>query len=54
MSVLRKMIAAIAMSSAVVAAQAAPIVLTFEGVGDYNPVGNFYAAQGITFSPDAA
>jgi hypothetical protein len=27
-------------------------VLDFEGVGDGFAVGNFYAAQGITFSPD--
>ncbi len=32
-------------------ASAAPIVLTFEGVGNQQPVGNFYASQGITFSP---
>lgn len=32
-------------------ALAAPIVLTFEGIGNNNPVGNFYAGQGIEFSP---
>jgi len=30
---------------------AAPIVLTFEGIADNSPVGSFYAAQGIDFSP---
>ena len=32
------------------AANAAVITLTFEGVGDFNAVGNFYAGQGIVFS----
>ena len=49
---MKKMAAVLALSSAAVAAQAAPILLDFEGVGDFNAVGNFYAAQGITFSPD--
>jgi len=34
-------------------AQAAVVTLDFEGIGDQNPVGNFYAAQGITFSASA-
>jgi len=34
------------------AASAAPIVLTFEGIGNQQPVGNFYAGLGVTFSPD--
>ena len=32
-------------------ASAAVITLDFEGVGDLNAVGNFYAGQGVTFSP---
>lgn len=40
--------AALALSSAAVAA---PIVLDFEGIGNLNPVGNFYAGLGVTFSP---
>ena len=48
---MKKMTAALALSGAAFAAQAAPIVLDFEGVGDFNPVGNFYAGQGIVFSP---
>lgn len=32
-------------------AHAAPIVLTFEGLSNQTPVGNFYAGQGVTFSP---
>ena len=43
---------AVAALSLSVQAQAAPIVLTFEGVGDLNPVGNFYASQGVVFSSD--
>ena len=31
---------------------AAITTLTFEGVGDNTPVGNFYAGLGIVFSPD--
>jgi hypothetical protein len=31
----------------------AQTTLTFEGIGDQQPIGNFYAAQGITFGPDA-
>jgi opacity protein-like surface antigen len=34
------------------AASAAPVVLTFEGIADGQPVGNFYAGIGVTFSPD--
>lgn len=33
------------------ASQAAVIVLDFEGVGDLQPVGDFYIAQGVSFSP---
>ena len=43
---------AVAALSLSVQAQAAPIVLTFEGIGDHNPVGNFYASQGVVFSSD--
>ncbi len=32
-------------------AQAAPVVLDFEGVGNLSPVGNFYASKGVAFSP---
>jgi len=32
-------------------AQAAVVTLDFEGIGNNAPVGNFYAGQGITFSP---
>lgn len=42
---------AVALASASLAAQAAPIVLNFEGIGNNTSVGNFYAAQGVTFSP---
>lgn len=33
------------------AAQAAPVVLDFEGLGNLTPVGNYYASKGVTFSP---
>ncbi len=32
-------------------AQAAPVVLDFEGVGNMTPVGNYYASKGVAFSP---
>ena len=51
MTSLKKLTAALAMSSAALAAHAAPVVLDFEGVGNLNPVGNFYAALGVEFSP---
>lgn len=51
MKTLTKIAAAFALSGAVVAAHAVPIVLDFEGVGDQNPVGNFYAGLGVEFSP---
>lgn len=41
--------AAAAMLAAPVVASAV-VVLDFEGIGDLQPVGNFYAGQGITFS----
>jgi len=34
------------------AASAAPVVLTFEGIANNQPVGNFYAGIGVTFSPE--
>jgi len=34
-------------------AKAATTTLTFEGIGDQQPVGNFYSSEGITFSPNA-
>ncbi len=43
---------ALAMLTLPSAANAAVITLTFEGIGDLNPVGSFYGAQGIVFSPD--
>ena len=51
---MKKMTAALVLSSAAFAAHAIPIpiVLDFEGIGNFNPVGNFYSAQGVTFSPD--
>ncbi|MEO7189610.1 MAG: PEP-CTERM sorting domain-containing protein [Vicinamibacterales bacterium] len=47
---------AIALVAVAVPASASPIVLTFEGVGDLNPVGNFYNGgagtnYGVQFSP---
>lgn len=39
--------------AAVPAAAARAQVLTFEGVGDVNPVDGFYASSGITFTPNA-
>lgn len=50
------LLAVVALSAPTVAASAV-IVLTFEGVGDLNPVGEFYAGDGgpdfgISFSPD--
>ena len=47
----KSLFAAAALTLFSAGAQAAPIVLTFEGVGNLNAVGNFYAAQGVTFSP---
>ena len=29
------------------------ILLDFEGIGDQNPIGDFYATSGITFSSNA-
>lgn len=51
MKTLTKIAAVLALSGAAAAAHAAPIVLDFEGVGDLNPVGNFYAGLGVEFSP---
>jgi len=34
------------------AASAAPVVLTFEGIADSQPVSDFYAGIGVTFSPE--
>ena len=50
------LLAVVALSAPTVASSAV-IVLTFEGVGDLNPVGEFYAGDGgpdygISFSPD--
>jgi hypothetical protein len=42
---------AAAVLAAPAASQAAIIVLDFEGVGDLQPVGDFYADQGVSFSP---
>ena len=42
-------VAATMLATAAVDAQV--VVLDFEGVGDNNPVGDFYAAQGFSFSP---
>lgn len=50
-NLMKKMTAALAVSGAALAAQAAPVVLTFEGIANNTAVGNFYAGQGITFSP---
>jgi hypothetical protein len=44
--------AAAAALAAPMAASSAVIVLTFEGIADGTPVGNFYAGQGVTFSPE--
>ena len=43
--------AAMAALSCAASAHAGITVLDFEGVGNLNPVGNFYAGQGVTFSP---
>ena len=45
-------IAAVAMFGS--AANAAPIVLTFEGIGNFTPVGSFYSSQGVTFTNGVA
>ncbi|AGH50586.1 PEPxxWA-CTERM sorting domain-containing protein [Edaphosphingomonas fennica] len=46
-------VALLALSLALpVTANAAIVTLTFEGIGNLNPVGDFYAAQGIIFSDD--
>lgn len=45
-------LAAAAALAAPMAASSAVIVLTFEGIPDQTPVGNFYAGLGIVFSPD--
>ncbi len=51
------LVTALAVVSAVAAtapeANAASIVLDFEGVGDLTPVGNFYSGLGVDFSPNA-
>lgn len=47
-SFLTAAVAAVGMS-----ASAAVVSLDFEGVGDLNPVGNFYNGLGVTFSPNA-
>ena len=49
---------ALALVFGTAAAQAATITLTFEGLGDQTPVGNYYGGgagpnYGITFGPDA-
>ncbi|GGE16275.1 hypothetical protein GCM10011529_23330 [Polymorphobacter glacialis] len=44
--------AAAALAMGASAASAAVITLDFEGIGNQNPVGNFYAGQGIVFSAD--
>ena len=49
---LKFLVAATILAGAASAANAAVVVLTFEGVGDLNAVGNFYAGQGIVFSGD--
>jgi hypothetical protein len=46
------LLTALAVGSLIAPANAAVITLTFEGIGNVNPVGNFYAGQGIVFSPD--
>lgn len=51
MNILGKTLAAAALLAAASSAQSAVIVLNFEGIGNLNPVGNFYAGLGITFSP---
>ena len=40
-----------ALLATAVAVSAEPLVLTFEGLESSSPVGNYYAAQGVTFSP---
>jgi len=49
---LRNLLLGAAFAVATASSAQAAVTLTFEGVGDYNPVGNFYAAQGYVFSAD--
>lgn len=56
MKTLRNTLVALGLAGSAVLAQAAPVVLDFEGVGDFNPVGDFYDGgagtnYGIFFSP---
>lgn len=51
MNAIVKVLAAAAAASALSAAHAAPIVLDFEGIPNGSAVGNFYASNGVQFSP---
>ncbi len=51
MNTIVKITALAGLAVAASAASASPLVLTFEGLANGYPVGNFYAAQGVSFSP---
>ena len=50
--IIKSVAASVMLVAGTSAASAAITVIDFEGVGNLNPVGNFYASQGIVFSED--